>query len=52
VGGGRVEHGRGPTHRTGGAIKENEEAVTGGLHLASAKALDVGAHSLVVLGQQ
>jgi hypothetical protein len=52
VGGGGVEYGRGATHGMGGAVKENEEAVTGGLHFASAEALDVGAHRLVVLRQQ
>ena len=47
-----VEHGSGATHGTGWAVKENEEAITGRLHFASVKALDVGAYSLVVLGQQ
>ncbi|HEX6757502.1 MAG TPA: hypothetical protein VF086_03680 [Propionibacteriaceae bacterium] len=52
MGGGGVDHGRRPAHRTGRAVEENEEAVPRGLHLASAKALDLGAHRLVVLGQQ
>ena len=46
-----VDHGRGPTHRSGRTVEENEEAVTGGLRLPSAKALDFGTHRLVVLGK-
>jgi hypothetical protein len=48
--GGGVDHGRRTAHRTGRAVEEDEETVTGGLRLASTKALDLGAHCLVVLG--
>jgi hypothetical protein len=47
---GGVDHGSRTAHRTGRAVKEDEETVTGGLRLASTKALDLGAHCLVVLG--
>jgi hypothetical protein len=49
---GGIDHGRRPAHGAGRAVEEDEEAVPGGLRLASAKALDLGAYRLVVLGQQ
>jgi hypothetical protein len=48
--GGGIDHGRRTARRTGRAVKEDEEAVTGGLRLASTEALDLGAYRLVVLG--
>ena len=50
--GGGVDHRRRPSHRTSRAVEENEKAIPGGLHLASAEAFDLSTYRLVVLGQQ
>jgi len=41
-----------PRTAPGRTVEEDEEAVSGGLCLASAEALDLGAHSLIVFGEQ
>jgi hypothetical protein len=52
MGSGSVDHRRRATHRTRWAVEQDEEAISGGLRLASTEAPDLGAYSLIVFREQ
>jgi hypothetical protein len=52
MGGGGIDHCRRTPHGTRRTGKQDEEAVSCGLRLAAAEALDLAAHSLVVFSEQ